>query len=131
MFAGMISGGLPFIGLGLVSVISGAFLTPVLLPYIPFRSFAIKGLLTGILSTLLCLKIMNAFAGPVLLILSALIFFPVASSYLALQFTGASTYTSPSGVNKELKIGLPIYILSTAISAILLIVYKISNWGAL
>jgi hypothetical protein len=131
LFEGMLSGGLPFVGLGLVAVFSGAFLTPVLLPYIPFRSFALKGLLTGILSTLLSMKIMNVFAGSVLLSLSALIFFPVASSYLALQFTGASTYTSPSGVNKELKIGLPVYMLCTLVSSILIIAYKIINWSAL
>ncbi len=35
-----------------------------------------------------------------------LLLFPAISSYLSMNFTGSSTYTSPSGVNKEMKKGI-------------------------
>ena len=60
---------------------------------------------------------------------SALILFPLLSSYLALQFTGATTFTTISGVKKELKLWLPIYIAGLAVSVILIILYKIQSWG--
>jgi hypothetical protein len=40
---------------------------------------------------------------------------------MAMNFTGSSTYTSLSGVKKEMKIAVPIQIASVAIAAILLI----------
>jgi hypothetical protein len=128
LFADMLSGGLPFIALGLISVFAGAFLTPILLPFIPSRSFAVKGWIIGMLLTFPVLKLMSVFSGSSLMTASALIFFPMASSYIALQFTGATTYTSPSGVNKELRKGLPLYFLSCGVAAILLIVYKLEQW---
>jgi hypothetical protein len=131
LFADMISGGMPFIGLGLIAVFAGAFLTPVFLPFIPSRSFAIKGWIIGMLLTFPALKMISAFDDSLLLTASALIFFPVASSYLALQFTGATTFTSSSGVNKELRISLPLYILSSAVAAVLLVIYKLNQWGLL
>jgi hypothetical protein len=131
LFADMLSGGLPFIALGLVSVFAGAVLTPVLLPFIPSHSFAVKGWIIGMLLILPFLKLMSAFGGSSLLTLSALVFFPMASSYLALQFTGATTYTSPSGVNKELRKGLPVYFLSCGVAAVLLLVYKLEQWRLL
>jgi hypothetical protein len=128
LFADMLNGGLPFIALGLVSVFAGAFLTPILLPFIPSRSFAVKGWIIGMLLTFPLLKLMSLFGSSSLLTLSALIFFPMASSYIALQFTGPTTYTSPSGVNKELRKGLPIYFLSCGVAAVLLLVYKLEQW---
>ena len=48
------SAGLPFLLMGLVAVLAGAFLTPVLLPFVPFRSFALKGWIMGMLLTADC-----------------------------------------------------------------------------
>jgi hypothetical protein len=124
------SGSLPFLLLGLVSIIAGAFLTPLLLPFIPFRSFAIKGWIMGVLSMLAATLLMQAsIQASILLLVTAWLFFPAASSYLALQFTGATTFTGMSGVKKELKIGVPIYIGIAGMSLVLLIVYKIKEWG--
>jgi hypothetical protein len=41
-----------------------------------------------------------------------LLILPAISAYLALNFTGCSTYTSLSGVKKEMKIALPLLIFS-------------------
>jgi acetyl-CoA decarbonylase/synthase complex subunit gamma len=59
----------------------------------------------------------------------SLLFFPAVSSYLALQFTGSTPFTSISGVRKELKIGLPLYIAVGAIALVLLVLYKVQDWG--
>jgi len=124
--------GMPFLALGLAAVFAGAFVTPVLLPFIPFRSFAIKGWITGLLATFLTLQAMGGVPGQsVFLLAAAYLLFPALSSYIALQFTGATTYTGMSGVNKELKSGIPIYIISTAISLVLVILFKIREWGLL
>jgi acetyl-CoA decarbonylase/synthase complex subunit gamma len=61
----------------------------------------------------------------------AYLFFPMLSSYWALQFTGSTTYTSMSGVKKEMKIAIPIYIGSLIITGILAILYKMHHWGML
>jgi CO dehydrogenase/acetyl-CoA synthase delta subunit len=130
LFKDALYGGLPFLLLGLLAVFSGAFLTPALLPFVPFRSFALKGLLMGILSMLIAIPLL----GPVirteyLLVAAAWLFFPAMSSYLALQFTGSTTFTGMTGVKKELKIGLPLYITAAAIALVLLAVHKIREWG--
>ncbi len=123
-------GGLPFLVLGLVAILAGAFLTPVLLPFIPFRSFAIKGWIVGIISMIIFVQfteIVNI--TNTLLIIMTYLFFPLLTSYIALQFTGATTFTSISGVKKELKIGISVYVVGAVVSGVLLIVYKFSQWG--
>lgn len=122
IFNDALSGGLPFLILGLISILSGAFITPVLLPFIPFRSFAVKGWIAGMIFTYAIMQTMSLDILPAIL---SYIFFPLASSYIALQFTGSTTFTGMSGVKKELKIGLPIYLAFTAVSVILLLVHKL------
>jgi hypothetical protein len=56
------------------------------------------------------------------------LFFPAASSYIALQFTGSTTFTGMSGVKKELKIGIPVYIITASISLILMVLFKLREW---
>ncbi len=43
-------------------------------------------------------------------LLAWLLLVPAVSSYLAMNFTGASTYTSLSGVKKEMRWALPLQI---------------------
>jgi len=90
------------------STVAGAVVTPALLPYIPGRAFAMKGWLAGLSVTAGILGITGGYRkGNRLLSAGHLLLFPALSSYLAMNFTGASTYTSPSGVNKEMKKALP------------------------
>ncbi len=132
MFKDAFTGGLPFLFLGLVSVFAGALLTPVLLPCVPFRSFAVKGWIIGLLSVFLLVRFVPSLnpQNTYLLIVTYL-FFPQASSYIALQFTGSTTFTGMSGVKRELRIAIPTYIVSCAVSAILLIMFKFTGWGVI
>ena len=93
------------------SVFAGSVLTPVLLPYIPGRAFAWKGWLVGLGCTAKILGFTGKLSkGNLLLSAGHLLLFPAISSFLAMNFTGTSTYTSPSGVNKEMKRALPFII---------------------
>ena len=100
------------------SILSGSVATPVLLPYIPGKTFAFKGWLVGLGSTVKSL-ILTGKLNKKNLLLSAghLLLFPAISSFLAMNFTGASTYTSPSGVNKEMKKALPFIVGAAVIGA--------------
>ena len=118
--------------LGGLAVVSGAFITPALLPYIPSRSFAVKGFLTGLATTIPALWLTGwaEILHPMLTFFS-MIFFPLASSYIALQFTGSSTYTGISGVKKELRYGVPVYITGAVVSIVAVAAYKLFEWGIL
>ncbi|HEX9021216.1 MAG TPA: mercury methylation corrinoid protein HgcA, partial [Nitrospirota bacterium] len=130
LFKNAWSGGLPFLLLLLLAVFSGAFLTPALLPFVPFRSFAVKGWIVGMLTLLMAVQGLGLLDGKDALLLAATyLFFPVMSSYIALQFTGSTTFTGMSGVKKELKIGVPVYIGSSVVSFVLVIAFKLREWG--
>ncbi|HWR73574.1 MAG TPA: mercury methylation corrinoid protein HgcA [Nitrospirota bacterium] len=123
------TGGLPFLLLTLIAILAGALITPVLLPYVPFRSFALKGWIVGALFTVPALQLSDL-TDPHdgVLRIAAAVLFPALSSYLALQFTGATTFTSMSGVKKEMRLGIPLYIGAAAVSLILVIIYKMKEW---
>jgi acetyl-CoA decarbonylase/synthase complex subunit gamma len=132
LFSSAWSGGLPFLLLGLVAVLAGAFLTPALLPYVPFRSFAVKGWIMGMAAVLPVFALIGPGMVPGSLLMAAvLILFPALSSYIALQFTGSTTFTGMSGVKKELKIGIPLYFTAIGVSLVLVVLYKLKEWEVL
>lgn len=132
LFREALTGGLPFLLLGFVAILAGALVTPALLPFIPFRSFAVKGWLTGLLLVFAAIKTIPLFSQVnSVLIFFAYLFFPLASSYIALQFTGATTFTGMSGVAKELKFALPLYSAGALGSVLLLLLYKLNEWRLL
>jgi hypothetical protein len=103
-----------FAALAFLSAVGGgAVLHPLLLPYLPGRAFATKGLWLGAVIALLVLST-RTFESPLwagrLEILAWLLLIPAVTAYLALNFTGCSTYTSLSGVNREMRWALPLEI---------------------
>jgi hypothetical protein len=88
-------------------IIVGAIVTPTLLPWIPGRSFALKGAITGILSAA---GIVGLFRNDLQLLsaLALILFTTAVSSYLTMNFTGSTPYTSPSGVEKEMRKAIPL-----------------------
>jgi len=102
------------------SLAAGTVITPALLPYIPGSAFAWKGWLAGLGATAKIIALMGGYKkGNRLLSAGHLLLFPAISSYLAMNFTGASTYTSPSGVNREMRKALPFIAGSAAAGAAL------------
>lgn len=90
------------------SIFAGAVLTPLLLPWLPGRAFSIKGCAMGIISALLAVSFFHGLSALETIIL--LISIPAMSAYLAMNFTGSSTFTSLSGVRKEMRFALPLQI---------------------
>lgn len=97
----------------LSAIAGGAVLNPLLLPYLPGRAFSTKGFSIGLVIAffLLYLRDVNlqAWAGKIEA-LAWLLIIPAITGFLAMNFTGASTYTSLSGVKKEMRWALPVQI---------------------
>jgi hypothetical protein len=91
----------------IAAVVAGTVLFPVLLPFIPTQDFSTKGLLLG---GVVAIPFAIAFAsGPALpgwaaliAALTPLLIMPAVTAYLALNFTGSTTFTSRTGVRKEI-----------------------------
>jgi len=105
------------------AVLTGSFITPVLLPLIPGRALSFKGWLTGAISTALIAWAYGWFTPPLLLLgIGYMLALPAHSAFLALNFTGATTYTSFSGVIKEMKIAIPAIIISVLAGVVLVLI---------
>jgi len=108
----------PYLG----AIIVGCVAVPALLPWIPGPAFAWKGWLLGIVWALFVNieqgLIFSGSPGWAQLWPRAVSYFlllPAISAFLAMNFTGSSTYTSLSGVVREMKTAVP----ATFISAVL------------
>ena len=99
--------GLTYLG----ALLMGAVVTPVFLPWIPGRAFSLKGAQVGLLGVLLLtLTLASNWSGESLVGLCLIA--PAITAYFAMNFTGCSTFTSLSGVQKEMRIAVPVIILS-------------------
>jgi hypothetical protein len=101
----------------LAAYVSGCVLTPILLPWIPFKRFSLKGLLIGWLMATLLL-FCNVSGTGIIEIISWYLMVGAISSFMAMNFTGSSTFTSLSGVQKEMKLSLPFQIVAAALGLI-------------
>ena len=102
-----VSRGLMLLTAYAAGILGGAVVAPALLPWIPVRAFALKGVLTGIAAGLAVVAIFYSslvWAEALALLLITM----VISSYLAMNFTGSTPFTSPSGVEKEMRRAIPI-----------------------
>ena len=94
----------------------GTLVFPALLPYLPFRAFVAKGAVLGFVWTVLVSLALGLGR------LEAAAFFLVAGSiiaFIAMNYTGSSTYTGLTGAKLEVKYGLPILISSVVVGVAL------------
>jgi len=94
-------------------IAAGGAVTPLLLPWIPGRSFTAKGLTVGALTGLSLILFAYALGIPRMGIMkSAGLFMLIlgVASFLAMNFTGACTFTSLSGVRTEMRWAVPLEI---------------------
>ena len=103
------------------AMIAGAVLTPLLLPWLPGRAFALKGMVMGLIVA--CTVMVY---GEIVLprqgsaeTAAWFLLIPALSAYLAMNFTGASTYTSLSGVRREMRYAVPLQIGAAAMGLVL------------
>ncbi len=91
------------------ALLAGSVLVPALLPWLPGRAFAIKSAAAG----LAAIAVLAPFLPFDPYQLGARLFiYAAAASFVGLDFTGASTYTSLSGVRKEMRLAMPAQALS-------------------
>jgi hypothetical protein len=105
---------------------AGILITPVLLPYLPGRQFSLKGSISGVIIAFI-LFLLNRTGDNICEKIAWFIIIPVISSFMAMNFTGSSTYTSLSGVKKEMKVAVPMQIILSATGIILLIIGRLLN----
>lgn len=108
--------GLGAIGVCSVGVVGGAIVTPVFLPWLPWRAFSAKGAFVGLLLALILISATFSSHGSFEL-LALLFAVPAVASYCAMNFTGATPFTSPSGVEKEMRKALPLQIIGAILAA--------------
>jgi len=107
------------------ALVMGCVITPLMLPWIPGRAFSFKGWLTGLIWAL-AVNIINGF--PVMPVYSTLraiayiLVLPSVSAFYAMNFTGSSTYTSFSGVLKEMKTAVPAMAVTVTAGILLMII---------
>jgi hypothetical protein len=101
---------LPYLG----AILAGTVAVPLLLPWIPFRSFALKGWLIGLLWAVTYLLWVDP-GGSWKQWLLDLLLLPPITAYLALNFTGSCNFTSLSGVRKEMRLAIPTILASLSL----------------
>ncbi len=110
------------------AVFSGIVLFPILLPWLPTHNFSTKGFILGALAAL-------PFAATVFLrhpgwtwyrqtgqALEFLLAMPAATAFLALNFTGSTTFTSRSGVKREMFAYIPVMAWTFGIGILLAVI---------
>jgi len=114
-FSNAIQRGVILIPALFVGIFAGAVFTPAMLPYIPFKKFAAKGIISGSAFAILFLLSLSSIPGTAAYI-SLFLFVMAISSNLSMNFTGATPFTSPSGVEKEMKQFIPVQVISILLS---------------
>lgn len=87
--------------------LSGIVAGPLLLPWLPGRSFAVKGAEAGLVWIVLFYLLAGGQAWGVWSSVAAFLALPAVSAFYTLNFTGCSPYTSRSGVKKEMRFAIP------------------------
>jgi hypothetical protein len=117
-----------------LAVLAGVVLFPLLLPWIPTRDFSSKGLLLGLLVELIVAlgAYGAASAAPEWIrigrALGLLCGLPPVCAYLALNFTGSTPITSPSGVKREMFRYLRLMVGMAGAGLLLVLATAIGSW---
>jgi acetyl-CoA decarbonylase/synthase complex subunit gamma len=100
------------VGLVSATLVLGAFLLaavlgPALLPWLPGRAFSVKGAALGGVA-FAALVASGLVPGSWLHTGAWAVMIPVIASFVVMNFTGASTFTSQSGVLREMRLAVPL-----------------------
>lgn len=113
----------------ITSILAGVVLFPILLPWLPTKDFSTKGFILGVLVIMpfalaILLGNMNAFWWlKTILVLIYLLTFPSVTAFIALNFTGSTTFTSRSGVRREIFTYIPLMAWTFGIGISLIIAF--------
>jgi acetyl-CoA decarbonylase/synthase complex subunit gamma len=117
--------GLPSAVLLLVAWAASLVLTAWLLPWLPGRAFAAKGAWLGVAllpgAAAYGLILTHCWAGW-LTAAAWCILIPVVASFMAMNFTGSTPFTSLSGVRREMRVAVPLQTAGAVVGTILWVV---------
>jgi len=110
----------------LIALLIGSVVVPLLLPIIPFRSLASKGVIGGLIWSFVVIKFNKIFlyTNTSIESIAHVLLLTSISAILSLNFTGSTTYTSYSGVQKEIIWAYPIAIVMSILGLSLLVINK-------
>jgi hypothetical protein len=127
----------PLVGWAVVAaVLAGAALFPALLPWLPGRECSVKGFwLGGLVALPFAILALAAPLGSipwqrVAWAIAFLLAMPPVTAYLALNFTGATTFTSRTGVKREMAAYIPVMAWMFGIGIVLTLGLSIYGWVA-
>jgi hypothetical protein len=116
----------PAIGMAWLSVLGGGLVTPALLPWLPGRALSAKGATVGVaLAAGSALALRRRLSGAATV--GVLTGVPAAASYVAMNFTGSTPYTSPSGVQREMRRALPFQVAGAATAVVAGLLAKVAR----
>jgi CO dehydrogenase/acetyl-CoA synthase delta subunit len=95
---------LAWLGASLTGIVVG----PLLLPWLPGRSFALKGAVAGLVWSELFYLLAGGHAWNRWVAAAIFVAMPAVSAFYTLNFTGCTPFTSVSGVKKEMRIAIPV-----------------------
>ena len=102
----------------LIAALTGLVGVPLLLPWLPGTAFSVKGAVLGGIMTALALS-WRAGWDPGWVLrpgdLAWLVMGTALAAFLAMDFTGSSTFTSLSGVRREVRIAVPLEIAAVVV----------------
>jgi hypothetical protein len=116
----------------ITTVFAGTVLFPALLPFIPTHDFSTKGLIMGVI---VALPFAVSFGANTALplwantmaALVALLIIPAVTAYLSLNFTGCTTFTSRTGVKREIFRYVPVMALMAGFGIVFGIILGVSQ----
>ena len=106
------------------ALVIGTVLVPLLLPVLPGKPFSLKGAALGVVWALgVGLSYRLAVPG----MLAMLLLVPAIAAFLAMSFTGSTTFTSLSGVNAEVRVATPLILGAAAIGLVLYVISALTG----
>jgi acetyl-CoA decarbonylase/synthase complex subunit gamma len=112
-FAGLANTGLAGSALVVAAFVTAQVLGPILLPWLPGRAFAVKGAVLGV--GLAAALAASGLSGSWLHTAAWFALAPAITSFFVMNFTGATTCTSLSGVLREMRFAVPAQIAGGAV----------------
>jgi acetyl-CoA decarbonylase/synthase complex subunit gamma len=121
MLVGGVTAGITLSAAYLGAMLTGMVLGPLFLPWLPGRSFAVKGAVIGLFWCSIWYLLAGGSGWHVAETSAAFLALPAVSAFYTLNFTGCTTYTSRTGVKKELRLSLPVMGGAVVVSFLLLL----------
>jgi len=120
-FAAGPSGGMKAAIAYLGALAGGVVIGPLLLPWLPTRSFSVKGAIVGLAWSVAWYLLAGGREWGAATTIAAFLALPAVSAFYTLNFTGCTPFTSRTGVRREMRAALPVMGGALAASGLLLV----------